>query len=182
MHKLKYMKENKILYGILISLTMIFISIFAANIINLITDEVFINVGSAISYRGLLQIILLLLSIITLIILYFKKSYFKIVDNVSTKSQKFNDVKEPTKKEINEVYKYLLSNLSKDEKSILKEYIDKDTKTNYYSKFSGVVGGLEKSKILYISSNIGQGPGAMFPFNIQLWAWEMLKKNPKYLE
>ena len=175
------MKERKTLYSILISLTLIFISILAANIFNLITDKVFNTVGLAISYKRLLQIILLLLSVITLVILYFKKKIFKMADNVNTESKKF-DRGEPTQKKINEAYKYLLSNLSKDEKRILKEYIDKDTKTNYYSKFDGVVGGLEKSKVLYVSSNLGQGPGAMFPFNIQPWAWEMLKKNPKYLE
>jgi len=175
------MKESKTLYSILISLTLIFISILVANILNLITNKVFDAIGSAISYKGLLQIILLLLSVITLVILYFKKKNFKTANKINTESKSI-DRGEPTQKEINEAYEYLLSNLSKDEKKILKEYIDKDTKTNYYSKFDGVVGGLEKSKILYISSELGQGPNAMFPFNIQPWAWEMLKKNPKYLE
>ncbi len=60
--------------------------------------------------------------------------------------------------------------------------MDNDTKTRSFSLRNGVAMGLKSYNVLYISSNITRGLKLMVPFNIQPWAWEMLKENPKYLK
>ncbi|MEI6326807.1 MAG: super-infection exclusion protein B [Candidatus Roizmanbacteria bacterium] len=74
-----------------------------------------------------------------------------------------------------------LDHLSPEEKSIIREFISKETKTLYLDKESGVVGSLELSKIIYSGSSIGTDLNS-WPYNLQPWAWEYIHKNPKVIE
>jgi len=78
-------------------------------------------------------------------------------------------------------YQKLLHKLSPEEKAVLKQFLDKDTKTVTLDMSSGVAGGLRAQHVLYPSTNIGVG-GTYLDHNIQPWAWDNLKKHPKLLE
>jgi len=74
-----------------------------------------------------------------------------------------------------------LSNLTEQEKEILKGYIEKGTRTQYFRlEKGGVVRGLESEHIIYQASNIGRVLEG-FAFNMQSWAWEYLNKHPELL-
>ena len=72
-----------------------------------------------------------------------------------------------------------LHRLSSGEKAVLRDYIEKDTKSQNLDITSGVVGGLVASGILFASSTIGD----LFAWahNIQPWAWEYLQKHPNLI-
>jgi Super-infection exclusion protein B len=73
----------------------------------------------------------------------------------------------------------LLQNLTLQEKSVLRNYITRKTKTAYFDLEDGVVGGLEAQGVIYRASNIGQLD--RWAYNIQPWAWDYLTKNPHLL-
>lgn len=174
------MESNKPHLGYIVALILMFASLFLANIFNVIPDDLYTRLGSAISYKVLINFVFFLLALIALIFVYYKNVRKEQNNTISENIDSARKV-ELTKKEIDENYKFLLSNLSKEEKAILSEYIDNDTKTNYYNINDGVIGGLVSTQILYRSTNISQ-MGSVFSYNIQPWAWEMLRKNPKYLK
>jgi hypothetical protein len=66
-------------------------------------------------------------------------------------------------------------NLTFEEKDILLSYLIQNTRTQYFPINDGVVLGLELEKMLFKSSNIGDPDS--WPFNVQPWAWDMLKKH-----
>lgn len=174
--------------NIVISIIIGFFFLIISSLLTNITDDIYSSVGKIISYKWLINLILILLLSLILIIYHYRNSSKKVMDEILNNQKGFaestipKEDKELDPKEIEENHKYLLENLSKDEKELLREYIDNDTKTRDFSIRNGIARGLQSCKILYISSNISRGPKFIFPFNIQPWAWEMLKKNPKYLK
>jgi cytoskeletal protein RodZ len=153
-----------------------------------ITNEVYSSVGKLITYKWLINIILILILGIILIIYHYRNSAKREIKEILESQKVLTDSTIPKEeeeldpKEIEETYKYILKNLSKDEKELLREFMDNDTKTRSFSLRNGVAMGLKSYNVLYISSNITRGLKLMVPFNIQPWAWEMLKENPKYLK
>ena len=74
-----------------------------------------------------------------------------------------------------------LNQLTPDEKVFLKYYIEQDTRTNSSKYSNGVVKELEAVGIVRRASQMASYHD-VFPYNIQPWAWEYLKKNPTVLE
>lgn len=175
-------EKINIIIALITGVILIIISSFYVSL----TDEVYLYIGKYIGYKWLINIILLLVLIIFLIKYYYKKTYHSSIEKELSKinlSENQNEIeKELSPKEVEETYKYILKNLSREEKELLKEYIDNDTKTRRFSINNGVAMGLKSMNVLYISSNISRSPAMKFPFNLQPWAWEMLKENPKYLK
>lgn len=74
-----------------------------------------------------------------------------------------------------------LKQLTPDEKTFLKHYIEQDTRTNSSKYANGVVKELEAVGIVRRASQMASYHD-VFPYNIQPWAWDYLKKNPHLLE
>lgn len=76
-----------------------------------------------------------------------------------------------------------LKNLTPPEKSVLAQYMQEETETQYLSSVDGVVSGLVSKSLLYRSSNIGQHSwgGPIFAYNLQPWARHYILKNPEVL-
>lgn len=70
-----------------------------------------------------------------------------------------------------------LRNSTSEEKDILLSFLLEDTRTQYFAYKDGVVLGLKLEGILYEPSNVGDL--GRWPFNIQPWAWKMLRENTK---
>ena len=185
-YTLGFMRNEKrnIVIGIILGLILLIIS----GLLDEITNEVYSSVGELITYKWLINIILILILCIILIIYHYRNSAKREIKEILESQKVLTDSTIPKEeeeldpKEIEETYKYILENLSKDEKELLREFMDNDTKTRSFSLRDGVAMGLKSYNVLYISSNYTRGLKLMFPFNIQPWAWEMLKKNPKYLK
>ena len=185
-YTLVFMRNEKrnIVIGIILGLILLIIS----GLLDEITNEVYSSVGELITYKWLINIILILILCIILIIYHYRNSAKREIKEILESQKVLTDSTIPKEeeeldpKEIEETYKYILENLSKDEKELLREFMDNDTKTRSFSLRDGVAMGLKSYNVLYISSNYTRGLKLMFPFNIQPWAWEMLKKNPKYLK
>lgn len=77
-------------------------------------------------------------------------------------------------------YKSRLKDLTKEEKKILKSYLDQDTRSHLFNMTNGVVQGLVHEKILYQSTSMMSG--ITISYNIQPWAWRYIRKNKKILE
>jgi len=73
-----------------------------------------------------------------------------------------------------------LQDLTLPEKEILRGFIFNQTRSQTLSITDGNVKGLEHSKVIYRSSNLGSYSG--FAYNIQQWAWEYLNKHPELLD
>ncbi len=78
--------------------------------------------------------------------------------------------------------KYILENLSSDEKSILRQYTENDSASLQFSIQNGVVMGLKTKMILFMPSKLARGTSMITSFNMQPWVKEFLKKRPKLLE
>ena len=74
-----------------------------------------------------------------------------------------------------------LENLTPDERRVLAYYIAFDTKSQMLEISDGVTNGLRAVHIIRTASQLGDLIDG-FAHNIQPWAWEALKKNPKLLE
>jgi len=72
-----------------------------------------------------------------------------------------------------------LHQLSSDEKRILR-YFSSDSKTHMFKVTDGVVGGLEKTGIIYRSSDWRKVDRVAY--NIQDWIWAYLKKHPNLID
>jgi len=68
-----------------------------------------------------------------------------------------------------------LKKLTTEEKDILLGYIIQNTRTQFFPINDGVVRGLESESIIYQSSNVGDVDS--WSFNVQPWAWQMVKKH-----
>ena len=82
----------------------------------------------------------------------------------------------------NRNYMAVLRNLSTDEKLLLREYIEQDTKTQSFPMSHGVASGLRLQGVLFQASNLSHAGSLTFPFNMQPWAWNLLKKHPELLD
>jgi Super-infection exclusion protein B len=76
---------------------------------------------------------------------------------------------------LNRYARQRLHKLTPDEKTILRGYIDGETRTQYFNRTNGIVLGLVAEGILFLPTNMGQLE--RFPFNIQSWAWDYLDKH-----
>ena len=74
-----------------------------------------------------------------------------------------------------------LQKLTEDEKEALRPYIDENRRTRNFRLSSGISEGLKAKAILYRSSQLGE-IGDVFPYNIQDYAFDSLKKNKRLLE
>lgn len=77
--------------------------------------------------------------------------------------------------------KMRLTDLTPNEKKILKPYITKNTRTQTFNYTDGDVKELEENNIISQASTISSN-ATYFPYNIQSWAFDHLRKNRKLLE
>lgn len=73
----------------------------------------------------------------------------------------------------------LLKNMTLDEKRILRQYTERNTKTAYFDMENGVVGGLEDHGIIYKATNVGRAD--RWAYNIVPAVWDYLQKHPEIL-
>lgn len=73
-----------------------------------------------------------------------------------------------------------LKSLTPDEKSILRFYIENQTRSQSLDIKSGTVNSLEKERIIYRGSRLGTMYG--FDYIIQPWSWAFLNKHPELLD
>ncbi|WP_295511889.1 super-infection exclusion protein B [uncultured Sulfitobacter sp.] len=100
---------------------------------------------------------------------------------ISVASYKFV-VDQHKKKKYGKFVRAQLSNLSADEKSALRTYIEEDVSTRHFSMSQGVAQGLEGKGILSRSSNLGvPGSGDHFPFLLQPEAKKAIQEHPEYI-
>jgi hypothetical protein len=78
-------------------------------------------------------------------------------------------------------YQQRLHDLTIEEKELLAEYIEKNTRTTSINYSNGVAKELESAKVIRRASNMSHYHD-VFPYNIQPWAWEYLTKNPDLLK
>ncbi|MDA0988382.1 MAG: superinfection exclusion B family protein [Chloroflexi bacterium] len=74
-----------------------------------------------------------------------------------------------------------LRNLTPPERTILRKYIEENTRTQYLSINDGVVQGLIAETILYQSSRVSVWELA-FAHNVQPWAWDYLNRHPELVK
>lgn len=74
-----------------------------------------------------------------------------------------------------------LRHLTEDEKDALRPFIENNVRTRRFRLSSGIGEGLQAKKILYRSSKVGEY-GDFFPYNIQDFAFDYLRKNSHLLE
>jgi hypothetical protein len=67
--------------------------------------------------------------------------------------------------------------LTKDEKEILRHYIDKNIRTKYFKSSNGVAKSLAKANVLYSASMVGSHALGGYPYNIYPWVVAFLKKD-----
>jgi hypothetical protein len=73
-----------------------------------------------------------------------------------------------------------LRTLTPAEKQVLRGYIDRNTKTQYFQLEDGVVSGLQRCGFLYRPTSMGRMVSG-FAFNIKPWVWNYLKAHPELL-
>lgn len=72
-----------------------------------------------------------------------------------------------------------LHDLTPRERTMLRPYINDQTRTQYLNPGSGIVSGLASVRIIYRASNMGDYNS--LPYNLQPWAWDYLNKHPELL-
>ncbi|ETJ47403.1 superinfection exclusion B family protein [Pseudoalteromonas agarivorans] len=78
-------------------------------------------------------------------------------------------------------YQQRLHALTAEEKELLSEYIDRNTRTTSIKYSNGVAKELESAMVIRRASNMAHYHD-VFPYNIQPWAWDYLNKNPELLK
>ncbi|MFL9594150.1 superinfection exclusion B family protein [Aeromonas schubertii] len=78
-------------------------------------------------------------------------------------------------------YQQRLHDLTIEEKELLSEYIDRNTRTTSIKYSNGVAKELEAAMVIRRASNMAHYHD-VFPYNIQPWAWEYLTKKPWLLK
>ncbi|WP_054114300.1 super-infection exclusion protein B [Marinagarivorans algicola] len=78
-------------------------------------------------------------------------------------------------------YQQRLHALTIEEKELLSEYINRNTRTISINYSNGVVKELEFEMVIRMASNIAYYHDVL-PYNIQPWAWDYLTKNPGLLK
>lgn len=80
-------------------------------------------------------------------------------------------------------YKRDAKNLTKDEKEVLRRFIENGTRSTSLSIQDATVLGLQQRNIIIRVGSIGiSGGGFYFPFNIQPWAWKFFNNNKELLD
>jgi hypothetical protein len=74
-----------------------------------------------------------------------------------------------------------LHDLSREEKDVLRHYVQNDTRTHTLDATDGIAVALESAKIIYRASNMAQ-EYTDFAYVIQQWALDYLRKNPGLLK
>lgn len=74
----------------------------------------------------------------------------------------------------------ILKNLTSDEKSYLKIFLENDTSTISREISDGVICSLESKRVVYRSSNLSSY-WKTFPYSLYPWARKILKKKPALL-
>ena len=79
--------------------------------------------------------------------------------------------------------KRVLAELTDEEKEFLRGYIHDGSNTIYASIYDGIANGLVAKQIIYRASNLSVpgSPGHNFPFNLQPYVRQLLKKSPELL-
>ena len=72
-----------------------------------------------------------------------------------------------------------LASLTPAERTILRGFISKNTRTQQLSFEDGVVKGLQAVGVLIRASQILSGPSLHTAYNLQPWAWSWLKMHPE---
>tara|TARA_R110001592_G_C13083434_1_gene742804 strand:- start:105 stop:602 length:498 start_codon:yes stop_codon:yes gene_type:complete len=78
-------------------------------------------------------------------------------------------------------YQLRLHDLTVEEKELLSQYIDNNTRTTSIKYSNGVAKELESEMVIRRASHMSHHHD-VFPYNIQPWAWEYLTKNPELLK
>jgi hypothetical protein len=73
-----------------------------------------------------------------------------------------------------------LHNLTEEEKALLRGYVERQSRTQYFDMENGVARGLEAERIIFQASNIGRIDS--WAYNIQPWAWTYLSGRPELLK
>ena len=121
------MKNEKrtIVISIILGLIFLIISSLLADI----TNDMYSSVGKFITFKWLINLILVLLLSLILIIYHFRNSSKRQMEEILNNQKGFTEPTMPNEDEEldplknEETYKYILENLSKDEKELLREYI-----------------------------------------------------------
>jgi len=74
-----------------------------------------------------------------------------------------------------------LQKLTIEERRVISQYINHQTRTQNFKYSDGVIKELEAFKIISRSSDIAH-KFDIFPFSIQPWAWDYLNKHPELLK
>lgn len=154
---------------------LLIVSIIISALFFIFGNNLIENTEKVLPYKYLLILAFIFL-MISLIIL----SYLIFYRNENKELNKKTPKKEIEKKIIKRGKKYL-SSLSLEEKKILKQYINKGTKTQYFDISNGVISNLVTMDIIFRAS-ITSKKGFFFAYNIQPWAWNCLNENKKILD
>lgn len=74
-----------------------------------------------------------------------------------------------------------LQQLGREERDLLRRYLEDDTQTQFVSYTEGVANGLVAKGILYRASIVA-AHFQTFAYNIQPWAWQELKRHPEWVQ
>lgn len=86
------------------------------------------------------------------------------------------------KKQMWATYKYILKNLSDAEKEFLKAQYKKRETAIIMDLSNPMIKHMETLKVLSLSSGTIMSRAPLFPGFIQPWVFELIDKNPKYIE
>lgn len=85
------------------------------------------------------------------------------------------------KKKTWDTYKYILKNLSKSEKAFLKKYYDKRETAILVDLRNPTIKKLETFRVISKAAGTSLGSVSGFPGFIQPWVFELIDKNPEFL-
>ena len=166
-------KNSKVVW--LIPTLLMLAAILLDRIFGNLFDKVFPIVQQAIDYKTLLQVTLLLL--VLLVSLYFH-SRQSVANSRTVKQTKRNLI---AIEDLKQSRIALLENLASDEKALLKQCIENDSKSIRRGINDGVSMALRNKGILELS--VPQiGIDYMWTYIVSEWPWELLKKSPKCLK
>ena len=74
-----------------------------------------------------------------------------------------------------------LEDLTPEEKRVLRNFIEQNSRSQYLDVVDGVTTRLEGAGIIYRAANLSRAY-TDFAYNIQPWAWKHLRDNPHLLE
>jgi hypothetical protein len=149
------------------------------NLFGWLDEELIRTIEGFVGYGMLLS----LLSILLLVIAYQRLSYHLTNrDNSSAKASTEQSQADETDEEaLRKSFEKHLHQLSPDEKALLKQFIDGNTKTKRLDLTHSTAMGLASRGILYRPVPQVTAYG-LVTYALQHWAWEYLKKNSNLLD